>query len=67
MFLDADIHTQRALARYLAHGDREASRWVGQFIDANQQRILPYPGGVNTYRKLCDEVKAKGFEGMQLA
>jgi len=37
---------------------------VRRDADGNQQRLLAYAGGVNAYRKLCDAVKANGYEGM---
>jgi len=39
MFLDADVFTVRALARYVRHGDRAASVLVGRFIESHRQRI----------------------------
>jgi cyclohexanone monooxygenase len=28
---------------------------------------MPYIGGVGTYRQICDEVAAKGYDGFRLA
>jgi predicted metal-dependent hydrolase len=39
MFLDAAPEVVRALADYVAHNDREASRLLGRFIDVNQRKI----------------------------
>lgn len=39
MFLDAPPHVTRALARYIALNDQDASRDLGRFIEQNQERI----------------------------
>jgi predicted metal-dependent hydrolase len=39
MFAEADPVITRALARYIAENDREASRVLGDFIDANQDVV----------------------------
>lgn len=39
MFADADPVITRALARYIAENDRDASRTLGDFIDANTERV----------------------------
>ena len=39
MFADATPTITRALARYVAHNDREASRLLGDYIDANQHQV----------------------------
>lgn len=39
MFLDANPAITRALARYIANNDRDSSRLLGEFIDANQHRV----------------------------
>lgn len=39
MFADANPVVTRALARYIAHNDREASRILGEFIDSNQCHV----------------------------
>jgi hypothetical protein len=39
MFVDANPVITRALARYIVHNDRESSRLLGEFIDANQHRV----------------------------
>jgi hypothetical protein len=43
MFLDAPAHVVEALGRYLAHGDRFASRLIDRYIAANQERIRQAP------------------------
>lgn len=42
MFADANPVVTRALARYIAHNDRDASRILGEFIDSNQSRVRCY-------------------------
>jgi hypothetical protein len=39
MFVDANPVITRALARYIVHNDRESSRLLGEYIDANQHRV----------------------------
>jgi len=39
MFLEAEPEVVRALGRYVARNDRDASRLLGQFIDVNQRKI----------------------------
>jgi hypothetical protein len=39
MFVDANPMITRALARYIVHNDRESSRLLGEYIDANQHRV----------------------------
>jgi hypothetical protein len=39
MFLHAQPDVVRALGRYVAHNDRDASRLLGLFIDVNQRKI----------------------------
>lgn len=43
MFLDASQRIMRALARYVVHNDRRASRLIGEYIDANQHIIKSQP------------------------
>lgn len=39
MFVDANPMITRALARYIVHNDRDSSRLLGEYIDANQHRV----------------------------
>lgn len=39
MFLEANPAITRALARYIANNDRDSSRLLGEYIDANQHRV----------------------------
>lgn len=41
MFADCDSATVRAIARFVAIGDRRASATIGRFIDANHEAIRP--------------------------
>ncbi len=68
--IEATLEAQDA---WVAHHDEvgnatlamKTKSWhVRRDAEGNQQRLLAYAGGVNTYRKLCDEVKASGYEGM---
>lgn len=43
------------------------SWYVGANVPGKPRVFLPYLGGVGPYRKICDEVAAKGYEGFVLA
>ena len=46
----------------------EANSWyMGANIPGKPRVFLPYIGGFGTYRKLCDEIAAKGYEGFTFA
>jgi acetone monooxygenase len=32
-------------------------------VPGKERQLLPYAGGVGTYRDKCNEVKARGYEG----
>lgn len=74
MFADADPVITRALARYVADNDRDASRVLGDFIDANQdvvrggarkspQQIILTAGDHHDLRVIFDELNARYFGG----
>ena len=42
---------------------RTDSWYVGANIPGKPRVFLPYAGGFGTYRKLCDEIANKGYEG----
>jgi len=42
------------------------SWYMGANIPGKPRIFMPYIGGVGTYRKICDEVTAKGYEGFAL-
>jgi cyclohexanone monooxygenase len=45
----------------------EANSWyMGANVPGKPRVFMPYVGGVGAYRKLCDEVVAKGYEGFAL-
>ena len=45
----------------------KANSWyVGANIPGKPRVFTPYVGGVGTYRQLCDEIAAKGYEGFRL-
>ncbi len=39
---------------------------MGANIPGKPRVFMPYVGGVGNYRKKCDEVVAKGYEGFVL-
>jgi acetone monooxygenase len=68
--------TAEAEAKWVAHHDELAnltlvtktdSWYMGSNIPGKPRRLLPYVGGVGTYRKACDDVKAAGYPGFALA
>ena len=40
---------------------------MGANVPGKTRVFMPYAGGVGAYRKKCDEVAAKGYEGFDLA
>ncbi|MEO7734590.1 MAG: hypothetical protein ABIY55_26780, partial [Kofleriaceae bacterium] len=73
MFADADPVITRALARYIADNDADASRILGDFIDANSDHVrgrgrrapaqLIFTAGEHhDLRSIYDEVNARYFE-----
>ncbi len=73
MFADADPVIARALARYVADNDRDASRVLGDFIDANADAVrgrrrpaapvLITTGDHHDLRTIFDELNARYFAG----
>ncbi len=46
----------------------QANSWyMGANIPGKPRVFMPYVGGVHTYKKVCDEVVAKGYEGFVLS
>lgn len=73
MFIDADPVITRALARYVADNDRDASRILGEFIDANTERVrgtarrtplqvVLTAGDQHDLRAIYDDVNARYFD-----
>jgi cyclohexanone monooxygenase len=45
----------------------QANSWyLGANVPGKPRVFLPYVGGIGRYRKKCDEVAAKGYEGFRL-
>ena len=42
------------------------SCYIGANIPGKPRVFMPYVGGVGSYRKICSEVAAKGYEGFTL-
>jgi hypothetical protein len=74
MFAEADPAITRALARYVADNDRDASRVLGEFIDANQGRVkgrarraptqvIVTDGDHHDLRAIYDDLNARHFKG----
>jgi hypothetical protein len=74
MFVDAGPPITRALARYVARNDGEASRLLGDFIDANhhrvksrgrqrQARVLVTRGEHHDLQELFDSINRRYFQG----
>jgi len=46
----------------------ETNSWyVGANVPGKPRAFLPYIGGVGNYRKKCDEIVARGYEGFELS
>ncbi len=46
----------------------EANSWyMGANIPGKPRVFLPYVGGVGTYRKICEDVRANDYEGFEIA
>ena len=46
---------------------KQAPSWyMGANVEGKKRRLLAYVGGVNVYRELCDEAKAKDYETFEL-
>ncbi|GAA4702801.1 NAD(P)/FAD-dependent oxidoreductase [Pseudonocardia yuanmonensis] len=45
---------------------RANSWWVGANIPGKPRNLYPYVGGVGTYRLICDEIAARGYDGFGL-
>ena len=45
---------------------RNSKRHVGANIPGKPRVFMAYVGGVTAYKKKCDEVAAKGYEGFRL-
>jgi predicted metal-dependent hydrolase len=74
MFAEADPSVTRALARYIADNDRDASRALGEFIDSHQgevkgrarrapTQLVVTAGDHHDLRAIYDELNARYFEG----
>lgn len=74
MFADADPVITRALARYISDNDRDASRVLGDFIDANQDvvrgrarrsptQVLLTAGDHHDLRAIFDDLNRRFFDG----
>lgn len=74
MFADADPAITRALARYIAENDRDASRALGDFIDANTERVrgkvrrtplqlVVTLGDHHDLRAIYDDLNRRYFDG----
>ena len=70
--LDAIEAEQQAEEKWVAHVNEvahttlfpQANSWyMGANIPGKPRIFMPYIGGVGAYRKICDEVAAKGYEG----
>ena len=46
---------------------RAGSWYMGANVPGKPRVFMPYIGGVGTYRQICDEVAAKGYDGFLLA
>jgi cyclohexanone monooxygenase len=68
--------THEAEAQWVAHVNEvakltlypQANSWyMGANIPGKPRIFMPYIGGVGVYRRICDDVAAKGYEGFAMA
>ena len=68
--------TREAEDAWVAHVNEAASRtlypsaaswYMGANIPGKPRVFMPYIGGVGSYRRECEEIAAKGYEGFRLA
>jgi cyclohexanone monooxygenase len=45
---------------------RANSWYMGANVPGKPRVFMPYVGGVGTYRKVCDDIAARGYEGFVL-
>ncbi|WP_345383266.1 NAD(P)/FAD-dependent oxidoreductase [Pseudonocardia yuanmonensis] len=57
-------HVAEVGAQTLMH--RADSWYLGANVPGKPRVLLPYVGGVGTYRTICDGVAARGYEGFRL-
>jgi cation diffusion facilitator CzcD-associated flavoprotein CzcO len=63
---DAWVDHVNVIAGYTLYP--KANSWyMGANVPGKPRVFMPYAGGVGEYRKKCDEVAAKGYEGFALA
>lgn len=74
MFVDANPMIARALARYIVHNDRDSSRLLGEYIDANQHQVrsrsrragtarMVTRGRYHDLREIYDDLNRRYFGG----
>jgi cation diffusion facilitator CzcD-associated flavoprotein CzcO len=74
--LDRIEATEAAQDNWVAHVEEVArgtlfvsakSWFLGANIAGKPRTFMPYAGGVPTYRRICDDVAARGYEGFALS
>jgi len=74
-FLDVIEATEQAEADWVAHVNEVAHKtlyplakswYMGANIPGKPQVFMPYIGGVDAYRRICDEIVCKGYEGFAM-
>lgn len=70
--IEADVEAEAAwtkhcheLASRTLHG-KSRSWYQGDNVPGKTRVFMPYIGGTNVYRKHCDEIAARGYEGFRL-
>ena len=72
---DAIEATEEAEEKWVAHVNEVAqmtlypranSWYMGANIPGKPRIFMPYIGGVGAYRRICDEVAAKGYRGFAM-
>ena len=74
--IDRIAATHEAEEKWVAHVNAvahttlypQANSWyMGANIPGKPRIFMPYIGGVGVYRRICDDIAAKGYEGFAMA
>jgi cation diffusion facilitator CzcD-associated flavoprotein CzcO len=58
--------TVQAMAKLTVLWDAKHSWYFGANVEGKPQVFMPYAGGLNRYRKICQQVAERGYEGFHL-
>ena len=55
-------HVQECARATLLY-DAKHSWYFGSNVEGKPQVFMPYAGGLHRYRKICEDIAARGYEG----